>query len=41
MILLLTDYCSKGSLQDILNNADINLDMMFVTSLVLDLGMLL
>ncbi len=37
MIMLLTDFCSKGALQDILENADIKLDMMFVASLVSDL----
>ena len=37
MIVLLTDFCSKGGLQDRLENADIKLDMMFVASLVSDL----
>lgn len=37
MIMLLTDFCSKGALQDILENPDIKLDMMFVSSLVSDL----
>ena len=37
MIMLLTDFCSKGALQDILENPDIKLDMMFVASLVSDL----
>ena len=37
MIMLLTDFCSKGALQDILENPDIKLDMMFVSSLVTDL----
>ena len=37
MIMLLTDFCSKGALMDILENRDIKLDMMFVSSLVNDL----
>ena len=36
-IMLLTDFCSKGALMDILENRDIKLDMMFVSSLVNDL----
>ncbi|XP_032674981.1 receptor-type guanylate cyclase Gyc76C-like [Odontomachus brunneus] len=41
-ILLLTEYCAKGSLYDIIENEDIKLDNMFITSLVHDLikGML-
>ncbi|KAJ1522077.1 hypothetical protein ONE63_002388 [Megalurothrips usitatus] len=41
-ILLLTDYCAKGSLYDIVENEDIKLDKMFIASLVHDLikGML-
>ncbi|CAG9865362.1 unnamed protein product [Phyllotreta striolata] len=41
-ILLVTDYCAKGSLYDIVENEDIKLDKMFVASLVHDLikGML-
>ena len=37
-IILLTDYCAKGSLIDILGNPDIKLDMMFVASLIDDLA---
>ena len=36
-IILLTDFCSKGALQDILENPDIKLDLMFIASLVTDL----
>ncbi|XP_047001211.1 receptor-type guanylate cyclase Gyc76C-like [Schistocerca americana] len=36
-ILLITDYCAKGSLYDIVENEDIKLDMMFIASLVFDL----
>ncbi|XP_045484741.1 receptor-type guanylate cyclase Gyc76C-like [Pieris rapae] len=36
-ILLLTDYCAKGSLYDIIENEDIKLDKMFISSLVHDL----
>ncbi|KAK0094945.1 hypothetical protein PV326_009569 [Microctonus aethiopoides] len=41
-ILLITDYCAKGSLYDIIENEDIKLDNMFIASLVHDLikGML-
>ncbi|XP_076232262.1 receptor-type guanylate cyclase Gyc76C [Calliopsis andreniformis] len=41
-ILLITDYCAKGSLYDIIENEDIKLDDMFIASLVHDLikGML-
>ncbi|XP_060811458.1 receptor-type guanylate cyclase Gyc76C-like [Bombus pascuorum] len=41
-IMLVTEYCSKGSLYDIIENEDIKLDNMFVSSLVHDLikGML-
>lgn len=41
-ILLVTDYCAKGSLYDIIENEDIKLDNMFIASLVHDLirGML-
>lgn len=34
---LLTEYCPKGSLQDILENAEIKLDWMFKYSLLHDL----
>lgn len=37
MVMLLTDFCSKGALLDIMENVDIKLDMMFVASLVSDL----
>lgn len=36
-IYIVTEYCSKGSLQDILDNTDVKLDSMFVSSLVFDL----
>lgn len=36
-IYIVTGYCSKGSLQDILDNPDVKLDSMFVSSLVFDL----
>lgn len=36
-VLLLTDYCAKGSLYDIIENEDIKLDKMFISSLVHDL----
>ncbi|XP_014244196.1 receptor-type guanylate cyclase Gyc76C-like [Cimex lectularius] len=36
-ILIVTDYCAKGSLYDIVENEDIKLDKMFVASLVMDL----
>lgn len=36
-ILLVTDYCAKGSLYDIIENEDIKLDQMFIASLVHDL----
>lgn len=35
--LLVTDYCAKGSLYDIVENEDIKLDEMFIASLVHDL----
>lgn len=35
---LLTEYCPKGSLQDILENHEINLDWMFKLSLMHDLA---
>ena len=34
---MITDFCDKGSLKDILENVDINLDDMFVSSLINDL----
>lgn len=36
-ILLVTDYCAKGSLYDIIENEDIKLDDIFIASLVHDL----
>ncbi|KAJ8947966.1 hypothetical protein NQ318_021064, partial [Aromia moschata] len=41
-LFLVTDYCAKGSLYDIIENEDIKLDKMFIASLVHDLikGML-
>ncbi|XP_063620274.1 receptor-type guanylate cyclase Gyc76C-like isoform X1 [Cydia splendana] len=36
-VLLVTDYCAKGSLYDIIENEDIKLDQMFISSLVHDL----
>lgn len=34
---ILTDYCSKGSLQDILENDQVKLDLTFRVSLIMDL----
>ncbi|KAL0893796.1 hypothetical protein ABMA27_013928 [Loxostege sticticalis] len=36
-VLILTDYCAKGSLYDIIENEDIKLDKMFISSLIHDL----
>lgn len=36
-IYIVTEYCAKGSLQDILENDDLKLDNMFIASLVFDL----
>lgn len=36
-ILLVTDYCAKGSLYDIVENEDIKLEDIFIASLVHDL----
>lgn len=36
-ILLVTDYCAKGSLYDIIENEDIRLDNLFIASLIHDL----
>ena len=36
-IIIVTEYCSKGSLYDILENDDMKLDAMFQTSLIFDL----
>lgn len=35
--LLVTDYCAKGSLYDIIENEDIKLDGLFIASLIHDL----
>ncbi|XP_013384406.1 guanylate cyclase 32E [Lingula anatina] len=35
--IIVTEYCAKGSLQDILENEDMKLDAMFIASLVFDL----
>lgn len=37
IIYIVTEYCGKGSLEDILDNSDVKLDSMFVSSLVFDL----
>lgn len=37
LVYIVTEYCSKGSLQDILDNSDVKLDSMFVSSFVFDL----
>ena len=37
-VYILSQYCSKGSLQDILENDDINLDKMFKMSLINDIA---
>jgi guanylate cyclase len=34
---VLTAYCARGSLEDVLANKDLHLDNMFVSSLVLDI----
>ncbi|RWS19310.1 Csa-Guanyl Cyclase 5-like protein, partial [Leptotrombidium deliense] len=36
-VYIVTEYCAKGSLQDILENANLKLDSMFIASLVFDL----
>lgn len=36
-ILLVSDYCAKGSLYDIIENEDIKLDNLFIASLIYDL----
>ncbi len=36
-IKLVTEFCSKGALFDLLNNPDVKLDLMFVASLISDL----
>uniref|UniRef100_A0A8B9GX77 Guanylate cyclase n=1 Tax=Astyanax mexicanus TaxID=7994 RepID=A0A8B9GX77_ASTMX len=37
MFAVVTEYCSRGSLQDLLRNDDVKLDWMFKSSLLLDL----
>lgn len=34
---IVTEYCSRGSLEDLLLNDDVKLDWMFKSSLILDL----
>lgn len=36
-ICIITEYCSRGSLKDVLENDDVKLDNMFIASLVFDL----
>ena len=37
-VCILTQYCSKGSLQDVLQNSDIRLDWMFKMSFATDIA---
>lgn len=37
MFAVVTEHCSRGSLQDLLRNDDVKLDWMFKSSLLLDL----
>lgn len=37
IIYMVTEYCGKGSLHDILSNTDVKLDQVFISSLVFDL----
>lgn len=37
MFAVVTEHCSRGSLQDLLRNEDVKLDWMFKSSLLLDL----
>lgn len=37
MYAVVTEHCSRGSLQDLLRNEDVKLDWMFKSSLLLDL----
>ncbi|CAL1527407.1 unnamed protein product [Lymnaea stagnalis] len=37
LIHIVTEYCSKGSLEDILENSDLKLDEMFIASIVSDI----
>jgi serine/threonine protein kinase len=36
-VFMLSPYCSRGNLQDVLNNEDYRLDQMFMASLISDL----
>ena len=36
-VCLVTTYCSRGSLSDILNNKDIHLDEIIISSLIFDI----
>ena len=36
-VCILTAYCARGSLEDVLQNGDLHLDNMFIASLVADL----
>lgn len=36
-IYILTNYCARGSLENVLANQDLKLDLMFVSSLVFDI----
>jgi len=36
-ICIVTEYCTRGSLRDILENEDVKLDNMFIASLVSDI----
>ncbi|RWS14416.1 hypothetical protein B4U79_13306 [Dinothrombium tinctorium] len=36
-VVIITEYCAKGSLQDVLENQNLKLDCMFIASLVFDL----
>lgn len=36
-ICIITEYCSRGSLKDVLENDDVKLDNMFIASLIFDL----
>ena len=37
IICIVTEYCPRGSLKDIINNEDVNLDDMFKASLIFDI----
>lgn len=36
-ICIITEYCSRGSLKDVLENEDVKLDNMFLASMVADI----